>query len=476
MPAPAHFVTTHWPHWLTIAVLPGAVWAGTAPTPGTTPVAVPAQWHAEAAVAGTLDTAALANWWTRFNDPVLDRLIAESLRQSPDIRTALSRIAAARATKNIERSGLFPSLDANASGSGSRSTVRATDVTTTTESYGASLDARWEIDLFGRQRLGLAAAQADLAQTTENGHAVQVSLAAEVASNYVTLRSTEAQLAALESSVAAQAETAQVAQWREQAGLSSGLDAQQATATLEQARASLPSLRQTLSETRNRLATLCGRTPGEIDPLLAAPGSLPAVPAALAVGIPAEALRQRPDIRAAERGVEAALARRKSAQRDRLPSLSLSGSLGVESLKAGDIFSPDRNLARLVGSLAAPIFAGGRINAAIAVKTESERQALIAYESAVLSALAEVENAQTSVARTAERLDSLTRAAAAAREAATLASQKYQAGEADMLVALDAQRTSLALDQQQVAAAAARLTAHIQLYKSLGGGWTSISL
>ncbi len=474
MPAPAHFVTTHWPHWLALAVLPGAVWAGSDPAPRTAPVAVPAQWHAEAAVAGTLDTAALANWWTRFNDPVLDQLVAEALRQSPDIRTALSRIAAARATKSIERSGLFPSLDANASGS--RSTVRATDVTTTAESYGASLDARWEIDLFGRQRLGLAAAQADLAQTTENAHAVQVSLAAEVASTYVTLRSTEAQLAALESSVAAQAETAQVAQWREQAGLASGLDAQQATSTLEQARASLPSLRQTLSETRNRLASLCGRTPGELDPLLAAPGSLPAVPAALAVGIPAEALRQRPDIRAAERGVEAALARRKSAQRDRLPSLSLTGSLGVESLKAGDIFSPDRNLSRLVGSLAAPIFAGGRINTTIVVKTESERQALIAYESAVLSALAEVENAQTSVARTAERLDSLTRAAAAAREAATLAAQKYQAGEADMLVALDAQRTSLALDQQQVAAAAARLTAHIQLYKSLGGGWTSTAL
>ena len=472
MPISAPLSSKPWPHWLALAFLPCAAWAGPSTAASSAQVAIPAQWQAETP-AGALDTAALVQWWKRFDDPALEQLVDTSLRQSPTIRTALSRIAAARAARNIERAGLLPSINAGASGSGTRTTVRKTDVTTTTESYGASLDASWEIDLFGKQSLALTAAQADLAQTTESLHAAQVSLAAEVATAYVTLRSTEAQLAALEASVAAQNETTQVARWREQAGLVSGLDAQQAVAALEQARASLPSLRQTLTETRNKLATLCGRAPGELDTILATARPLPAVPATLAVGIPAETLRQRPDIRAAERGFEAALARRKSAQRDRLPSLTLTGSLGVESLKAGDIFSPERNLARLVGSLTAPIFAGGRISAAIAVKTESERQALIAYEAAVLAALAEVENAQSAVVSTSERLDSLTLAATAAREAASLAAQKYQAGEADMLTALDAQRTSLSLDQQQVAAAAARVTAHIQLYKSLGGGWST---
>lgn len=462
-----------WPYWFALASLPCAALLGETPPPAASQVAVPAQWHAGTAT-GQLDTAALASWWKRFDDPVLDQLIAQALRQSPDIRTALSRIASARASKNIERSGFFPSINANASGSGSRTEVRATDVTTTTETYGASLDASWEIDLFGKQRLAFSAAQADLAQATENLHASQVSLAAEVATAYVTLRSTEAQLAALETSVAAQAETAQIAQWRQQAGIVSALDASQAISALEQSRASLPSLRQTLSQTRNQLATLCGLPPGELDPILSTPRALPAVPARLSTGIPAETLRQRPDIRAAERGFEAAVARTKSAKRDRLPTLSLTGSLGVESLKAGDIFSPDRNLSRLVGNLTAPIFAAGRIQATIQLKTETERQALISYESAVLTALAEVENAQTAVARTAERLDSLSLAAAAAKEAATLATQKYQAGQADILVALDAQRTSLSLDQQQVAAAAAQLTAHIQLYKSLGGGWSSL--
>ena len=472
MPISAPFPSKPWPHWLALACLPCVAWASTSTAASSAQVSVPAQWQAGAA-AGALDTAARAQWWKRFDDPVLEQLVDTALRQSPTIRTALSKIAAARATKNIERAGLLPSISADASGSGTRTTVRRTDITTTTESYGASLDASWEIDLFGKQSLALAAAQADLAQTSENLHAAQVTLAAEVATAYVTLRSTEAQLAALEASVAAQEATTQVARWREQAGLVSGLDAQQAVAALEQARASLPSLRQTLDETRNKLSTLCGRAPGELDTILATARPLPAVPATLAVGIPAETLRQRPDIRAAERGLEAAVARRKSAQRDRLPSLSLTGSLGVESLKAGDIFSPERNLSRLVGNLTAPIFAGGRMSAAIAVKTESERQALIAYESAVLAALAEVENAQTAVVRTSERLDSLTLAAAAAREAASLAAQKYQAGEADMLTALDAQRTSLSLDQQQVSAAAARLAAHIQLYKSLGGGWST---
>ena len=151
MQATAHALLRR-PSWLVLAGLPALLAAAPASSGDARP-AVPPQWQAGAAVAGPLDTAALANWWKRFDDPVLDQLIDNALRQSPDIRTALSRIASARASKNIERSGLFPALNASASGSGSRTEVRATDVTTTTENYGASLDATWEIDLFGKQRL-----------------------------------------------------------------------------------------------------------------------------------------------------------------------------------------------------------------------------------------------------------------------------------------------------------------------------------
>lgn len=441
--------------------------------PADSTVAPPTQWQQGAGVVpGTLDSAALTAWWNRFNDPVLNQLISDALASSPDIRTALSKIEQSRATRGIDRAGLMPSVSAGASGSGSRVRNRDTKVTTRTESYGASLDASWEIDLFGKQYQTLVAANADLAQAAEALHAAQVSLAAEVASTYVTLRSAEVQLAVVENSLSTREETTQLTQWREQAGMGDALATQQSLATLEQTRASVPALRQTISQTRNQLALLAGRTPGSFDALLAQAGTVPAVPANIAIGIPAETLRQRPDIRAAEHALEAAVARRKSAQRDRLPSLSLSGSVGVDALTAGDLFSPQHTLANVVGNLTAPIFDAGRKKQTVVVQDQLAKQALIAYELTVLTALSEVENALVSVQRTAERLENLNRATAAAREAADLASVQYKAGTVDILTVLDVQRTLLSLQQSQATTAADQATAHIQLYKALGGGWT----
>jgi outer membrane protein, multidrug efflux system len=263
----------------------------------------------------------------------------------------------------------------------------------------------------------------------------------------------------------------QLTQWREQAGTGDALDSQQAISSLEQARASVPSLQQTVIQTRNQLALLSGRTPGALDTLLAPAGPLPATPAQIASGIPAETLRQRPDVRASEYGVMAAAARTSSARRERLPSLTLSGSIGVEALKAGKLFDPQTVVSSVLGSLTAPIFDAGRIRNSITIQSEQEKQSLIAYESTVLTALSEVENALVSVSRNAERLATLQRAAAAARSAESLASLQYQAGQVDLLTVLDAQRTLLSVEQQVVSTNADELAAHIQLYKALGGGW-----
>ena len=436
--------------------------------------AVPNAWQQSAQNRGPLDTAALPTWWTRFNDPVLDELITGALRSSPDIRSALSRIAEYRARRGIERAGLSPSLDGNVSGGGTRTTNRDTNVTTTNESYAASLDASWQVDLFGRQRQTLAAASADLAQTEENYYGAQVSLAADVATAYVTLRSTEAQLAVVQHSLGTRSETVQLTQWREQAGTGNALDTQQSLTTLELARASIPALQLTIAQTRNQLALLSGLTPGSLDPLLEAPRDVPTAPPDLAVGIPAEMLRQRPDVRAAERGLEAAFARTEAARRQRLPSLTLSGSIGVEALKAGRLFDPASTVASLLGGLTAPIFDAGRIRQTITIQSELEKQSLNAYESTVLTALNEVENALVAVQRNTERLDILTRATAAAREAASLSALQYEAGQVDLFVSLDAQRTLLDLDQQTVTTSAGRANAYVQLYKALGGGWSPL--
>ena len=437
-------------------------------------VGVPAAWQQGTASSETLDTAALTRWWERFNDPVLNELIAGALRSSPDIRTALSKISEYRARRGVEKAALFPALDAAASGGRTRTNNNETNIITKSESYSASLDASWQVDLFGRQKQTLNAASADLAQTEENYYGAQVSLAAEVATAYVNLRSAEAQLAVVEHSLGTRVETVQLTQWREQAGTGNALDTQQSLSTLEQARATIPTLQLTIAQAINQLALLSGRTPGALDTLLAAPCPVPAIPAALAIGIPAETLRQRPDVRAAERGVEAAFARTKAAKRQRLPALNLSGSVGVEALKAGKLFSPESTVTSVLGSLSAPIFDAGRIRANITIQSEQGKQALNVYETKVLTALSEVENALVAVKRNAERQDILSRATTAAREAATLAGLQYQAGQIDLLVSLVAQRTLLDLEQQEVTTATDRTSAYIQLYKALGGGWAPL--
>ncbi len=456
-------------------LLPGCTITGHVPSTASD-VATPQAWSRAAdAPAGGLDTAALADWWTRFHDPVLDRLIADALAHNPDVRLAVSRIAQSRATRTVEKSGLFPSLNAGVSGQGSRARDHGSDTVSESDSYSASLDASWEIDLFGKQRLALAAADADLAQTEENLHAAQVSLAAEVATAYVNLRSAEAQLALVRHSLASREETTRLTRWRQEAGVGDILDTRQAESALEQARAAIPALQQTATETRNQLAVLSGRTPGSLDTLLASTARVPAAPAALAVGIPAETLRQRPDIRAAGHAVEAASKRSDAARRERLPSLNLSGSLGIDAGELGRLASPSATIASIAGGLTAPIFSAGRIGAHIRAQDETTRQALISYESTVLDALAEVENALEAIRRQTERRASLALAAAAAREADTLARRQYEAGSVDFLQVLESERSLLSAEQSLVTTDADLGSAHIRLYKALGGGWSAES-
>ncbi len=432
-------------------------------------VPVPEKWRAGGD--GALDVASLAQWWHRFRDPVLNELIGEAFAGSPDLRTAVSRIREARARQGIATSAFFPTITGRTSGRTERSKNHDLNIVTQSERYSASLDASWEIDLFGKQYEQFKASSADYRQAVENLFAARVSLAAEVAEVYVTLRSAEEQATVVEQNLSLREETVQLTRWRVQAGQTNELDLQQAISTLEQARGTLPALRQTVLQNRNQLALLCGLTPGALDTLLAKPRGLPKLPPRLAVGIPAEALRQRPDVHAAEEAVLAATARTEAAVREQLPTLTLSGTIGIEALKAGRLFSPQSSASSLVGSLAAPIFDAGRIRQNIRIQNEQEKQALIQYEATVLRALSEVENALIAIQQTAQRLAVLGKAQSAALAAAVLAAQQYEAGLVDLTVVLDAQRVLLGLEEQQMTTRANQVSAHIQLYKALGGGW-----
>jgi len=457
-----------------LAVFAAFCSCSTSPEKWKSPVAVPPSWNGSKSTA-PLNAAELKKWWHRFDDPVLDSLIAKALASSPDIKTALARIKEARGERSVQLSELLPSVTANGSDRLERRDEQITNQITRSQTSNLSLDMSWQIDLFGRQQQNLAAATKDVQQSIENYYGAQVTLAADVASAYVTLRGAQARLAVLRSNVETRDETTKITRWKQEAGISDTLELQQAVSTLEQARAAIPTVEQTISETKNQIAVLCGQTPGTLDHLLDRSRALPRVPARITTGIPAEALNNRPDVRAAVDGVLAAYHRKSAAERERLPTIDLSGSIGLEALRSGTIFSPEATARTLAGSLLAslsqPIFEGGRITANINISDAQAQQAVQSYESTALTALSEVENALVAIRRSAERLEVLRKADAAASEASELATRQYQAGEVDLLTVLDVQRTQLSVEEERVNTEADQLTAHIQLYKSLGGGW-----
>jgi multidrug efflux system outer membrane protein len=430
----------------------------------------PAQWQG-AHDSGVRDAAVLAQWWQQFNDPVLDNLITDALAANTDLATAQAKLREARARRDLSRAGLGPSV--GVSGSASRSEgSRETGSGATRNLYSVGFDASWEPDIFGATRRGVEAAEADLQATEETLRDTRVSLVAEVGRNYVELRTGERRLAIAEATLAAQKETYDLTRWRQQAGLVSQLDEAQALTALEQTRAALPNLRTAISEARNRLAILLGRAPGELDARLSTNTVTPVAPDAVSIGIPADTLRQRPDVRAAERRLAAQTARLGEAEAARYPSFNLSGSLGLESLVLGNLVGSSAATHTLLAGITAPIFDAGRIRSNIAVQDALLEQSRLGYQAAVLTALEEVENALVSLANARQRQAQLARATDSARSTLELARNRYATGLADFQAVLDSQRTLLTLEDQLATGTGETSNAQIQLYKALGGGWT----
>lgn len=434
-------------------------------------LAVPAGWSAGTGT-DAMDAALLARWWHGFGDPVLDRLVADALAANLDLAQARARLREARARRGVAGAALAPSVDASLSGSRSRSSGQSGSGSTR-ELYSAGFDASWELDVFGGLRRSVEAAQADLEASVESLSDTRVSLAAEVALNYIDLRTAEQRLAIAEESIAYRGENHQIIRWRQQAGLVSELDLAQATTDLESTRAVLPPLRTAVTEAKNRLAVLLGRNPGELESLVHADRPIPLAAGEIVAAIPADTLRQRPDVRVAERRLAAQTARLGEAEAARYPSFRLSGSLGLEALELDALADRDANTHSLFGGITAPVFNAGRIAANIEIQDALVEQARLAYRAAVLAALEEVENALTAVANTDARRAKLAEAAAAARTTLAIAEYRYASGLADFLSVLDAQRTQLSLDEQLAGSTGELARAQIRLYKALGGGWST---
>lgn len=413
----------------------------------------------------------LSQWWQIFNDQLLSSLIDEALQASPDLRLAQAKLREARSRREVANAGRFPEVSA----SGSASRNQSSEETGSGESrnlFSAGFDASWEVDVFGGVRRSIEAAEADLATSEANLANAQVSLVAEIGLNYIELRGLQIRLGIARDNLASQSETLQLTEWRAQAGLVSSQDVEQARSNREQTRAQIPSLATSLTEAEHRLDILLGKTPGTLHARLAENGNLPTMPASIAVSIPANALRQRPDIRAAERQLAAETARVGMAEAARYPSFNLSGSIGLEALSADALGNSGAAASSLLAGITAPIFDAGRLRNQVEIQDAVREQMQVAYEQAVLSALEDVENALVTLNRNSERGAALQNAAESALNAAQMARQQYSAGLIDFQSLLDTERSVLTIEDNLASTNTENLLALIRLYKALGGGWS----
>mgnify|MGYP000882772196 CR=1 FL=1 len=455
---------------LLLALLVGMA-ACTAVGPDHHPLDYPAprQWHTslDGGRQNAGDPAGhLARWWESFQDPVLVELVRQGAAGSLELAQARARVREARARRGLGDSDLFPDLTGVAAARRSQNAGGPA-----ASLFSTGFDAGWEIDVFGGLRRGVEAAQGDLEAAQAGLDGVRVTLAAEIGLNYIEARTYQARLAAAEGNLEVQRQTFDLVHSRHQAGLGDELDLQQARYNLESTRSQIPALHSGLAAACHRLAVLAGRPPGAIQDLMAPARPVPAAPPAVAVGIPAETLRRRPDILQAERQVAAQSARIGVAQADAYPRFRLAGSVGLNAFNSNDLFQWASRTWGIGPSLSWNLFDAGATRRQIQVQTAVQERLAAAWEAAVLTALEEVENALNTYAQEQVRRDHLAAALAAARQAEALAARKYQAGLADFASVLEAQRALLSFQDQMAASQGAVSINLVKLYKALGGGW-----
>ena len=417
--------------------------------------------------------ARLSSWWSSLGDETLTDLVYTALSQNRDLESARAKVNEARAALGISKASLLPWLDSMDSWTNSDPSAN-TNRAGSSNLYRLGIDASWEIDVFGGQRQNIKAAEADLAAAHASLHAVWVSLASEVALNYLNLCTLHERLNIADENLRLQTDTLEMLQSQYDSGLTDALALNQARYTVEQTKASIPPLRSSIESTMNALAILVGQVPGSLQEQLGQPKPIPRPDPVNLVGIPAEALRRRPDIRAAEMQLAAQVARTKNAESDLYPKLHLIGSIGIESLSTGSLFDGDSFGFSIGPKITWPIFHGGAIRRNIQVQTAREEQYLAAYEQTVLQAVAEVRNALVANTQESERNAALSRGIEAARSALEVARDKYRNGLTDFNNVIGAQAALLSLQDSQVTSEGQMAVNIVQIFKALGGGWAPL--
>lgn len=450
------------------------------PDAGDPAVPVPPRWlQSTQPAAGSVSAppVQLGSWWQTLGDPTLVALVDATLARNTDWRTAQAQLRQVRARRAASAAAQWPGLTGTASAG--RSRASGSSSMSGRDNFGLGWNASWELDLFGGIAAGVDAAEADVRVSAAQLQATRVSLAAEAALAYVELRSLQARLQIARDNLELQTQTYQIADWRLQAGLASSLDAEQARADLAGTQAQIPALEASLAQAEHALAQLTGHTPASLREAAWWPGlkqavALPALPADIATGVPAQVLDQRPDLIAARDQVAAEAARLRVAEAARYPSLSISATLGRQAVSLDALGSSAATTRSLLAQLTAPLFDAGRIRSQIEQQDAVLEAARLRYEATLLSALREVEDALVALRGNRQRQQSLQIAAGAAQNAALLARQQYASGLIDFQTVLVTQRAQLSAEDSLATARADGLSALVRLYKALGGGWTSM--
>ncbi len=419
-------------------------------------------------IAGT-NGPALLDWWRGFNDPLLDRYVAQASTNNYDLRRAQARLREARALWREARFDFAPTVR---SAAGYDKTQLSRDAagtkTRNSELFRAGFDATWELDIWGNVRRNVESARATVEAVAATRDDLLVAIQAEVAGNYFELRGTQAQLEVARRNAANQSQTLDLAVTLLNGGQGTQLDVARARSLLNETLASIPSLEAALQRAMYRIAVLCGLQPAALTPELLAAQPLPQVPTQLAIESPTELLRDRPDVRAAERSLAAATARIGVETADLFPRVTLHGTIALEAADLPALTSSGASTYNFGPRISWAAFDLGRVRQRIRVADARAEQALAIYEQTVLLALEETENALVALDRERQRFTFLREAERSAVEAVQLARQRYQDGIADYLSVLDAERTLLNLQEQLVSAQTLTVTRLVAVYKAFG--------
>lgn len=430
----------------------------------------PAAWRLEEQVA---KDAANTVWWHQFNEPVMNQLIDEALKQNLDLRIATARIEEYVGRYWVGRSGLFPQIGANADAGRSRTSEEgaaplSSQVENPADFYQGVFNGSWEIDLWGKLRRTNEASRADLLATEEARQAVILSLVSAVANGYITLRDLDKQLEVAVRTSKTREEAYKLFKLRFEGGVISELELNQAKSEYEQALATIPQIEKLVAFQENALNQLLGRNPGpvirgkSIDDL-----NLPSVPE----GLPSALLEKRPDIRQAEQNLIAANARIGVARAQYFPSISLTGLFGWASTDLSELITGSAQIWNWGGTLTASIFTGGRTKGQVKAAEAIQQQALFNYQNTIKTAFREVEDALVDQRRTREQLAAQQRQVESLREYARFAFLRYDNGLTSYIEVLDAERSLFAAELTYAQTQGALFGSLVNLYKAMGGGW-----